>query len=98
MRYKVRYLPLAELDLTEIDAALSQFPVKASKFFAALEQKLLLLADMPSMYPIYDDFPIYRKITVLDYLVFYIADDAGKTIDVHRIINGRRDVKNVLKN
>ncbi len=91
-KYKIRYLPLADLDLMEIDERLRQAPVKASKFFAALDKQTAQLADMPLMYPAYDDVPLYRKMVVLDYLVFYIVNEQKKRVDIHRIINVRMDV------
>ena len=96
MRYKLRYLPAADLDLMEIDEQLSQFPVKASKFFSLLDKQTSKLKDTPLMYPVYDDVPLYRKMVVLDYLVFYIVNEAKKNVDVHRVINGRMDVKKQL--
>lgn len=89
MRYRIRFLPLADLDLLEIDANLEKYPVKASRFFETLDKQILRLADMPMIYPVYEDVPAYRKMTVDDYLVFYVVNDETKMIDIHRIINGR---------
>jgi plasmid stabilization system protein ParE len=97
-KYKIRYLPVADLDLVEIDEGLSNFRVKASKFFATLEKQTAQLAKMPLMYPVYDDVPLYRKMIVLDYLVFYTVNEEKKRVDIHRIINGRMDVKRHLTN
>ncbi len=95
-KHRLRYLPMADLDLVEIDETLSQAPVKAAKFFSSLDKQAYLLTKMPFMYPIYDEMPVYRKMVVLDYLVFYTVNEKAATIDVHRIINGRMDVKSRL--
>jgi plasmid stabilization system protein ParE len=94
--FKIRYLPLADVDLIEIDERLCNAPVKASKFFAALDKQTALLADMPYLYPVYEDVPPYRKMVVLDYLVFYIVDEQNNRVDIHRIISGRMDVSRQL--
>jgi len=96
MKYKVKYLPVANLDIMEVDEQLSQFPVKAAKFFSLLDKQASNLSDMPKMYPVYDDWAEYRRMVVLDYLVFYIIDETRKVVEIHRIINGRMDVSKQL--
>jgi plasmid stabilization system protein ParE len=48
------------------------------------------------MYPVYEDVPLYRKMVVLDYLVFYIVNEQKRRVDIHRIISGRMDVSKQL--
>ncbi len=95
-KFRLRYLPMADIDLIEIDEALGEAPVKASKFFSMLDKHTAILVSMPLMYPVYDDFPIYRKMLVLDYLVFYAVNESNGSIDIHRIINGRMDIAKQL--
>ena len=89
---------MADLDLVEIDETLANAPHKAAKFFSSLDKQAFLLKTMPLMYPIYDDVPFYRKMVVLDYLVFYTVNESAETIDIHRIIYARMDIKNRLAN
>lgn len=91
MEYKVRLLPKANVDLVEIDANLADFPQKARRLFLALDKQLALLREMPQMYPVYEDVPAFRKMVVLDFLVFYTVDDAAREILIHRMRPGRMD-------
>ncbi len=91
--YNLRYLPLAKLDLFEIDAYLSKHSLsKAKSFIEELNNKCKALQLMPFMYPYYRDSPIYRVMIVMEYLVFYIADEKLSQIDIHRIIYGGMDI------
>lgn len=97
-KYRVRYLSIANLDLMVIDEQLGAFLAKAARFFSILDKQAPQLADMPVMHPIYDDISLYRKMVVLDYLVFYIVNETKKTVDIHRIINGKMDVQRQFAN
>ncbi len=44
------------------------------------------------MYPVYDNFPAFRKISIEDYLVFYAVKKQAGVIEVHRLISARMDV------
>ena len=38
----------------------------------------------------------YRMLSVKNYLAFYVVNDKDKTVDVDRILFGRRDWRNIL--
>jgi plasmid stabilization system protein ParE len=97
MAYSIRYLPKAADDIQDIDAYLSvEAPQKAKRFFAELEKSIRLASQMPEMHPAYAPFPPYRRIVVLDYLVFYLIEPELHSICVHRIIHGAMDLPSRL--
>ena len=49
MRYKIKYLPIANLDILAIDEVLAEYPNKAGRIFQEMDKKLKLLEDMPHM-------------------------------------------------
>ena len=97
MAYKPRYLSTAYRDILEADEYMSgESPDKAWRFFGLIKKKLLQLQVTPFMYKIYEDYPAYRRIVIMDYLVFYIVNEADSAIDVHRVTNGKTRVVNRL--
>jgi plasmid stabilization system protein ParE len=93
MTYTVVYEDEALLDQEDIVRYLSRYyPDTPRRFREALDARLSALADMPYMYPAYDKNPAYRKMVVSDYLVFYKVNDAERTIELHRILHGSRDL------
>jgi plasmid stabilization system protein ParE len=71
---------------------LIEYPVKAARIFAKIDRALGNLRKMPEMYPVYQDVPAFRFITVEDYLVFYKVEKQNKIIEIHRLIYGRMDI------
>jgi plasmid stabilization system protein ParE len=49
------------------------------------------------MYPVYENNPGYRKIVIGNYLVFYTVDEK-KTVEIHRILPGIRDLSRYFEN
>jgi plasmid stabilization system protein ParE len=92
-KYKINFLSLATFDLVEIGVGLTGFPAKSSRFFTMLRKKTSLLMSNPRMCPAYDEIPLYRKLVVLDYLVFYTVDDTEKRVDIHRVLHGKLNIK-----
>jgi plasmid stabilization system protein ParE len=85
------------IDFEDIEAYLSQYDESAVKrFFALLKKKIAILKDFPYSCPVYEDDPDYRKLVVGDYLVFYMVDEDAKTVEIHRIFHGSRDIKRHL--
>lgn len=39
----------------------------------------------------------YRKVTVKNYMIFYMVNENDKTVTVMRVIYGRRDHKNLIQ-
>jgi len=97
MGYRVRILSTAYSDMAEIIPVISRISnAWANRFADELEKHVNQLEFMPKMYPIYDDIPIFRKMNVDGFLVFYIVDDAKQSVEIHRIINGRMDIKSQI--
>jgi len=100
MKYRVEYLNLAMEDVAEIKSYLSQFytgtPVR---FLNALKQAIENLCEYPFIYVEYVEYadnPAYRKLAVLDYLVFYKVFEQEGIVEIHRVLYGRRDIKAIL--
>ena len=93
LKYKIGYLDLAREDVKEIKAYLAQFyPSTPAKFLSALKEQIGNLAENPYMYEAYDGNPSFRRMVVSNYLVFYKVDDEKKTIAIHRVLHGSRDI------
>jgi len=96
MAFKIEYISTFHFDVLDVAADLEEYPQKATRIFEKLDNKLLNLVEHPEMYPIYMDFPSFRKIVVEDYLVFYTINEKDMIIEIHRLICGRMDVKKHL--
>jgi len=91
MAYKIIYLPAAEQDIDDIAAYLSQFYKSTfAKFMTMFNESILYLQDSPYIGTAYKN---YRKLVVLNYLVFYKVDEKQKVIKIHRILHGKRDLE-----
>ena len=89
MTYKIKYLPLAVQDLNDIARYLSGFyPKTASLVLKEMRDKITKLSDNPKMCEIYPLDPVYRKMVIDQYLVFYRVNDEIKTVEVHRVLRG----------
>ena len=97
MMYKIEYISTFYADVLNVVNNLEEYPQKAKRIFERLDKILKGLGQTPEMYQIYEDFPIFRKIIVEDYLVFYIVNKRDKIIEVHRLIYARMDMKKQLK-
>ena len=92
MKYKIEYIATFHADVLRVVDFLEEHPQKAARIFAKLDNILGNLTKMPEMYPVYDNFSAFRKITIEDYLVFYAVKKQAGVIEVHRLINARMDV------
>ena len=90
------YLPSFNRDIILAEANFMDFPGKAAALFGALDKKLRRLAETPAMYPVFEPYPVYRKMVLLDYLVLYAVAEAGKIIYLHRLLPGRTDIDQQL--
>ncbi|MDR2166767.1 MAG: type II toxin-antitoxin system RelE/ParE family toxin [Clostridiales bacterium] len=97
MRYKIDYKLSAQTDLREIRAYLSRFYRNtAHRFFTELNRRLEILTIFPNSSPEYEDDPDYRIMAVRGYSVFYMVREETKTVEIHRIFHGSRDVSRHL--
>ena len=98
MRYALEYIKSARIDVAEIQGTLSQFyPSTPLKFLKALKENVELLSENPLIYPIYEWNSAYRKMPLRDYLVFYKVIEETQTIEIHRILYGKRNIKDLLE-
>ncbi len=98
--YKVRIYPTAEQDPAEIVNYLNTLSQQAAlKYYDMLTKEIAGLSTMPERYPHPRDLALtakgYRYLVVKDYLVFYMV--VGDTVQIHRILYGRRDYQSILK-
>ena len=97
MNYQLVYMDKALDDLLGIKEHLSRFyPNTAKRFLDLLEKKAEMLMDNPYIYPEYVHRPAYRKIVVSDYILLYKVNENRKTVAVHRILHGARDIREYL--
>lgn len=103
MIYSVEISQRAEEDLHEIfhyisDSLLS--PQSAERLLSRIETSIMSLDNMPYRFSAYDKEPWrsrgVRKMTVDNFLVFYIPDDEKRCVTVIRIMYGGRDIDKVL--
>ena len=97
MKYRIRFLPETVTDRKEIKIYLSQYyESTVTEFFRLLKEKIARLREFPYACAAYDDDPDYRKLVVGDYLVFYMVNEEQKTVEIHRIFHGSRDIRRHL--
>ncbi|MCL5982405.1 MAG: type II toxin-antitoxin system RelE/ParE family toxin [Firmicutes bacterium] len=91
---KVVMLPVAEQDLAAIVEYLAQFyESTALRQYDRIVKKIKGLPLFPEKYEIYSAGQYrsaYRRMPVDSYLVFYVVLE--NTIEIHRILHGRRDI------
>lgn len=97
MTYKIEYISTFHADVLQAIDFLSEYSQKANRIFSKLDKILGSLVNTPEMYPIYEDFPLFRKVTVEDYLVFYTVNKKDKIIEIHRLIYARMDITKQLR-
>jgi len=91
--YKIQYLSTFHSDVAQVEIDLQEFPEMAARIFFKLDKILSSLVLMPKMFPMYEDFPIFRKIIIENYLVFYIFDERTGLIEIHRLLYGGMDLQ-----
>ena len=97
--YRVRIYPAAKRDLLEIIDYLNTLSQDAAlRYYDLLTEQIASLAHMPERCPKPKDLALaakgYRYLIVKDYLVFYLI--SGYTVQIRRILYGRRDYRSLL--
>jgi plasmid stabilization system protein ParE len=98
-RYAVRWLSIAEQDFQDIILYIAADNISAADRLAQkIERSLRRLVRHPYLGKIPVDYPLaamgYRMLVIEDYLVFYKIK--GKTVLIHRIVHGARDLGGLL--
>lgn len=97
--YNIKILPLVFEDLAETRKYLSTFYENtANNFLNDLYTAIENLKTLPYMYEQYEPDEFYRKINVDSYLVFYHIAEDKKTVEVHRVLHGKRNINHFLQN
>ena len=97
MRYRTRFVDLAQEDLNDITDYLTELSSQtALTFIDELEQRLSIIKDFPEIFPIYTYDERFRKIIIGKYLIFYIVDHKNRINNVIRILYSAMDIKSEL--
>lgn len=74
----------------------------AARFISALQEHTAMLENMPESYPLANDEYLrnigIRFITIKNYIAFYTVSTAKKKVYVLRVLYGRRNWTEILKN
>ena len=100
-KYTLRYLPLAEQDLSEIVNCIQnnlENPIAAENTLSKIEAAILERLESPESFAVWQSkkqrpYP-YRKINVGNYTVWYVVID--HIMEVRRILYSRRDEENLI--
>lgn len=98
MTYEVKLTPQAIGQIEETVQYISKIllaPETARKWADALQHEIGKLDSMPSRYPLTEEEPQHtkgiRKMSVKNFLVYYLVDENQKIVWVTAVIYGRRD-------
>jgi len=99
--YTLRYLPLAEQDLSEIVNYIQnnlENPIAAENTLSKIEAAILERLESPESFAVWQSkkqrpYP-YRKINVGNYTVWYVVID--HIMEVRRILYSRRDEEDLI--
>ena len=101
--YEISITEPAENDLRGIAKYLSSqlnAPTTALNMIQTIKEAIAKLETMALAYPLVRDDRLaslgYRLLSVMNYIIFYIANEREKAVDVDRILYGRRDWRNLL--
>ncbi|HBQ28284.1 plasmid stabilization protein [Peptococcaceae bacterium SCADC1_2_3] len=102
-QYKVLMTEPAADDLQETARYISKElrePAVALKLVEKIKETVMSLADMPARHALVADERLtvqgIRKLTVENYIVFYVVSEEDMAVTVVRILCGRRDWINLL--
>ena len=101
--YNVLLTTSAENDLRDIARYISSqlnAPMTALNMVRTIRKSVAKLRSNAPIYSLVRDDRLaaigYRSFTVKNYIVFYVVSKKEKTVNVDRILHGRRDWKRIL--
>ena len=101
--YSVNITEPAETDLRDIARYIpSQLnaPTTALNMVRTIREAIAKLETGALLYPLVRDDRLaalgYRPLIIKNYIAFYVVNEKEKTVDVDRILYGRRDWQNLL--
>ncbi len=100
-KYSLRYLPIAQQDLSEIIDYIQnnlQNPIAAKNTLSKIEKAILERLESPESFAVWQSKKKranpYRRINVGNYSVWYVVID--DVMEVRRILYSRRDEENLI--
>lgn len=98
-RYELKIFPLAEQDLKDITDYLNDLsPQAALKIYDEIIDNIASLEQIPMRCPLVKNTVLrareYRMLMVHNFVVFYVV--SGKTVQIRRILYGRRHYEFLL--
>jgi len=98
-RYELKIFPLAEQDLKDIIDYLNDLsPQVALKIYDEIIENISSFEKMPMRCPLVKNTVLrakeYRMLMVHNFIVFYVV--SGKTVQIRRILYGRRQYEFLL--
>ena len=102
-RYNLVIAEAAETDLDGIADYIScelKEPITALKQIARIEEAMATLEELPERHSIVQDKYLavkgIRKLLMDNYLIFYTVNKSTNTINIVRVMHGRRDWESIL--
>jgi len=98
MKHNIFISDEANIDFYEILEYLPEVSETAQKKFRESYDKFIeRVSNMPFMFGKYEYNPKYRKASLeYDYLVLYNVDKRKKVVEIHRILNSKRNIENLI--
>lgn len=104
-KYSIKFTPHSRNDLDNIFDYISNTlyaPESAKNLMQKIEKSILNLSDYPLMSPLIDDKLLarkgLRKLVIDDYIVIYKALKNSCEVIIYRVLNGKIDYINLMKN
>ena len=96
MKYRPRFLQLAQDDLFQVIDYISEHSLKAADdFLDSLDERLSQICEFPKSCEVYRHNPTLRRLIIGSYLAFYEVDEENKFIKVYRILHGSRNIDEI---
>jgi toxin ParE1/3/4 len=102
-KYSLVIAEAAEADLDRIADYISyelKEPITALKQLARIEEAMMALEDLPECHSLVQDKYLaakgIRKLPIDNYLIFYTVNKSKDTINITRVLHGRRDWESIL--
>ena len=100
-KYNIKYLPSAQQDLNEIISYLqTDSPEYGEKLIDKIDNEISQLKSFPYKGKTPEDENLknkrYRMIIIDNYIIFYVIFENDETVEIRRIIHGKRRYKFLL--
>ncbi|MCX7843064.1 MAG: type II toxin-antitoxin system RelE/ParE family toxin [Clostridia bacterium] len=103
IKYNLVIAEAAEADLNEIADYISyelKEPTTALKQLARIQEAMATLEELPERHSLVQDKYLaakgIRKLPIDNYLLFYTVNKSANTVNIVRVLHGRRDWESIL--